>query len=154
MNKPTYKHECVFPKTYDHPEPDKCLVCGKTVEEVEERKKKKEAKMNVVTREATVDRWLKRAVENAGGIMFKMHTTSQSGLPDRIVHAGNMTFYVELKTTNKPPTAIQIEMHKRIKARGIDVYVLDKRVEHLYDIFNVAYTTYEGRHYHKNPFKN
>jgi len=105
-------------------------------------------------RESIVDKWLKRSVEDAGGIIMKMHPITNAGVPDRIVHFRNMTFYVETKETGKKCDPIQIEMHKRLKARGIETYVLDKKITNIWDLWQVAYTTYEGRHYKNNPFKN
>ena len=104
--------------------------------------------------EKTVDKWLKQTVEEAGGMTFKMHPITDAGLPDRIVHCRNMTFYVETKATGEPCSPLQIEMHKRINSKGVQVYVLDTKIINFYDLFLSAYTTYEGAHYHKNPFKN
>lgn len=103
--------------------------------------------------EKLVDTWLKRAVEEAGGITFKMHPITDAGIPDRIVHCRNMTFYVETKATGEPCRPIQIEMHKRLHAKGMTVYVLDTKITSFYDLFTSAYTTYESKHYHKNPHK-
>jgi len=103
--------------------------------------------------EKVVDAWLKKAVENASGLTFKMHPITDAGLPDRIVHKSGFTFYVEVKATGEPCTPLQIEMHKRIHAKGIQVYVLDTKITHYYDLFTSAYTTYEGKHYDKNPHK-
>ena len=110
-------------------------------------------RMSQIYREALVSKWLVRCVEEAGGMTFKMHPMTNAGIPDRIVHFRNMTFYVETKETGKKCEPLQIEMHKRIKARGIETYVLDKKITNIWDLWTVAYTTYEGRHYHLNPHK-
>jgi len=106
-----------------------------------------------IYRESLVDKWLKRCVEEANGLTMKMHPITNAGVPDRIVHFRGMTFYVELKKTGEAPTLLQIEMHKRLKAKGIETYVLDVKITNIWDLFNVCYTTYEGKHYRKNPFK-
>ena len=103
--------------------------------------------------EHIVDKWLKKAVEDAGGLIFKMHPITNAGIPDRLIHCRGMTFYVETKETGKPCSDIQIEMHAIIHKRGIAVYVLDQKVKDFWEIFQLAYTTYEGKHYNKNPFK-
>lgn len=103
--------------------------------------------------EKLVDKWFKKSVEEAKGITFKMHPMTDAGMPDRIVHCKNMTFYVELKGTGEKCSPIQIEMHKRIRDKGIMVYVLDTKITNFYDLFTSAYTTYESSHYHKNPNK-
>lgn len=107
----------------------------------------------IIVRETIVDKWFKRAVEAEGGLTMKMHPITNAGVPDRIVHFRAMTFYVELKTTGEPCTALQIEMHKRLHDRGIQTYVLDTKIKSIWDLFLVAYTTYEGKHYYKNPNK-
>jgi len=103
--------------------------------------------------EKLVDKWLKTCVEDAGGIIFKMHPITNAGVPDRIVHFRAMTFYVETKTTGEACTPLQIEMHARLHKRGIHTYVLDTKIKNVWDLFIVAYTTYECKHYRKNPFK-
>lgn len=102
-------------------------------------------------RESIVDKWLKRCVEEAGGLIMKMHPITNAGVPDRIIHFRGMTFYVELKETGKKCEPLQIEMHKRLKARGIQTYVLDTKITNIWDLFVVAYTTYEGKHYKDDP---
>ena len=104
-------------------------------------------------RESTVAKWLKRSVEADKGMILKMHPITNAGIPDFIVHQRSMTYYVETKTTGEKCTELQIEMHKRLKERGIDTYVLDTKITNIWDLFNVCYTTYEGKHYNKNPHK-
>lgn len=143
-----YIHKCIFPKARTLngvPIPDVCKICGKPFKELNVK--------GVKTRETIIDKYLKRAVEEAGGIIVKMHTVTNAGLPDRLIHCRGMTFYVELKTTGERPTNLQIEMHKRLKAQKIEVFVLDKKIENFYDIFTTAYTTYESKYYRRNPFK-
>ena len=103
--------------------------------------------------EKLVDKYLVACVEKRGGLIFKMHPITNAGIPDRLIHYSQRTFYVETQATGKQCTPLQIEMHKRLKDKGIDTYVLDTKVLDLFDIWNVCYTTYEGRHYAKNPFK-
>jgi len=37
---------------------------------------------------------------------------------------------------------------------GIQTYVLDVKITDLWDLFNVCYTTYESKHYKRNPHIN
>ncbi len=104
-------------------------------------------------RERIVDKWFKRCIDEANGLTFKMHPITNAGIPDRIVHFRAMTFYVEMKTTGEQCTPLQVEMHKRLKKKGIETYVLDIKIKNIWDLFQVAYTTYDGKHYHKNPHK-
>lgn len=105
-------------------------------------------------KERTVAKWLKLAAKERNALVFKMHPITDAGIPDTIVHMAGRTFYVETKTTGEQCTPIQIEQHARLKKAGIDTYVLDTKIKHIFDLFIVAYTTYEGKHYKKNPFKN
>lgn len=107
-----------------------------------------------IFRERLVDKWLKRCVEESGGMTMKMHPITNAGVPDRIVHFRGRTFYVEVKTTGEKAEPLQVEMHRRLKERGIETYILDVKITNIWDLFTVCYTTYDGRHYHKNPFKN
>lgn len=103
--------------------------------------------------EKTIDTHFKKVVEEDGGLTFKNHPLTNAGIPDRIVHHRGWTFYVELKATGEECSPLQIEFHKRLKAKGIETYVLDTKITNYWDLFVVAYTTYEGKHYHKNPHK-
>lgn len=111
-------------------------------------------KRTTIYRERIVDKWFVRCVEQASGLTMKMHPITNAGVPDRICHLNAMTFYVEMKTTGEPCTPLQIEMHKRLYKKGIQTYVLDVKITNIWDLFVYAYTTYEGKHYHKNPHKN
>lgn len=105
--------------------------------------------------EIQVDNALKKACAEAGWLIFKNHPLTEAGIPDRIIHqkGSGRTFYVELKGTGKSCRPLQIEFHKRLKRCGIETYVLDTKVEHVWDIFTYGYTEYESSHFHKNPFK-
>lgn len=103
--------------------------------------------------ERQVDNAFKKCVEEVGGWTTKMHPVTNAGIPDRLVHFRGTTFYVELKATGEQCSDLQIEMHKRLRSFGIQVYVLDTKITNYWDLFVVCYTTYEGSHYKKNPFK-
>lgn len=103
--------------------------------------------------EPTVAKWYKQSAEADGGLVMKMHPITNAGIPDLITFRRGRVFFVETKSTGDRCTPLQIEMHRRLKERGIDTYVLDTKIDNFSDLFLYAYTTYEGRHYHKNPFK-
>lgn len=104
--------------------------------------------------ETAVANSYKKAAKNSKHLVMKCHPLTEQGIPDLITHtAQGRTFYVETKSTGEECSPIQIEFHKRLKKLGIDTYVLDTKVKDFYDLFLFGYTTYPGRHFHKNPFK-
>lgn len=103
--------------------------------------------------ERQVDTQWVRVITAAGGFTTKLHPTTANGIPDRIAHFQMKTFYVELKATGEECSPIQIEMHRRLKEQGIEVYVLDTKIYNIWDLWTMCYTTYEGKHYSKNPHR-
>ena len=93
--------------------------------------------------EKLVDKWFCKCVKDAGGLTFKQHPLTNQGIPDRIVHHYGRTFYVELKTTGEKCTELQIEFHKMLKEINIETYVLDVKITNFYDLYVVAYKTYD-----------
>lgn len=92
--------------------------------------------------EKIVAKYLREAVEDAGGIIFKMHPITNIGIPDYIVHCNGHTFYVETKTTGEVCTVAQRYFHKLLKSRGIETYVLDVPVHNLKELQTLSYKTY------------
>lgn len=76
--------------------------------------------------EKTIERHFATQVKLLGGRSFKLPAVYVSGLPDRMaLLPGGVVFFAELKTTGKKPTPIQKLIHKKIRALGFAVYVLD-----------------------------
>lgn len=103
--------------------------------------------------ERQVDRAFVECVKASGGFTTKMHPVTNAGIPDRIFHRRKRTYYVELKATGEQCTPLQIEMHAILHSHGIEVLVLDTKIETIHDLWIVAYTTYPGVHYSKNPHR-
>lgn len=99
--------------------------------------------------EGIVRKWLKKSVEEAGGVMFKNHPLSNKGIPDDVIHINGKTYYVETKTTGDKCTPIQLEFHKILDKVGIQTFVLDVRIDNFYDLFIVGYKTYVEGDYEK-----
>jgi hypothetical protein len=60
-----------------------------------------------------------------GARCIKLMKCSES-MPDRLVlRQGGESFYIEVKTTGKKPTPIQLRSHARLRSLGFTVYVLD-----------------------------
>lgn len=77
--------------------------------------------------EKLLDRKLSKVVKDLGGWSIKLLATHVTGLPDRLclLPGGNL-FFAEIKTTNEKPTLIQRAVHKRLRAVGFKVYVVDR----------------------------
>lgn len=80
----------------------------------------------VVESEKVIERKLVEAVKANGGMCIKLLCDNLLGLPDRMVLMphGKIAF-AELKTTGRKPRRIQIFMHKKLRALGFRVDVID-----------------------------
>jgi Holliday junction resolvase len=81
--------------------------------------------------EKTLEARLVREIEARGGMALKYTSQFHRGIPDRIIltPAGKVHF-VELKSTGKKPTKLQIHAMNKLLYLGFDVCVID-RTEHL-----------------------
>ena len=79
-------------------------------------------------REKTLEQYLVKAVQRLGGRAFKWASPGVRGVPDRlVVLPGSNVFGVELKSSGKKPTILQVRMHKELRALGLEVAVVDSR---------------------------
>lgn len=79
-------------------------------------------------REHDVENYLRDRVKDAGGIAYKFVSPGNNGVPDRIVMLpGVHDIFVELKAPGGKPTALQRNQHKRLRALGRDVRVIDNK---------------------------
>lgn len=77
-------------------------------------------------REKAIEQYFVSQVKRAGGIALKVNSTSMRGLPDRMVLLPNgVLFFAEMKATGKTARELQNFVHKKLKALGFDVYVID-----------------------------
>jgi hypothetical protein len=76
--------------------------------------------------EKVIERKLVEAVKANGGMCIKLLCDNLLGLPDRIVLMPHSKIaFVELKTTGQKPRRIQVFMHKKLRALGFRVEVID-----------------------------
>jgi hypothetical protein len=76
-----------------------------------------------MTRERDIESRLRRLVLAKGGLCFKF-TSSEAGVPDRVVlHNGRVAF-VELKQEEGTVSKIQAWQHQRILDAGAEVWLL------------------------------
>jgi hypothetical protein len=80
----------------------------------------------VIESEKLIEKNLCREVKKIGGWSIKLLSTHLTGLPDRLcLLPGGRLFFIELKTTKKKPTKIQLLIHRKLTRLGFDVYVAD-----------------------------
>lgn len=76
--------------------------------------------------EKAVERKLVELVKANGGMCIKMLCDQLIGLPDRLcLFPNHKIVFVELKTTGQKPKRIQVYMHKKLRALGFRVEVID-----------------------------
>ena len=85
--------------------------------------------------EKLIERKLVKLTAEAGGWCLKLLALHCAGLPDRIcLMPGGKVFFVETKSTGDKPRKIQLLVHKKLRALGFKVYVIDKS-EQIYKLF-------------------
>lgn len=76
--------------------------------------------------EKVIERKLVETVKANGGMCIKLLCDNLLGLPDRMVLMPHSKIaFVELKTTGQKPRRIQVFMHKKLRALGFRVEVID-----------------------------
>ena len=79
-----------------------------------------------VDSEKLIEKKLNAEVAKLGGWSLKLPCVYVAGLPDRMVLLpGGVVFFAELKSTGKKASPVQKLIHKKIKALGFEVYVID-----------------------------
>ena len=82
--------------------------------------------MKQIDSEKAVERLLVKQIELLDGICLKLLTYQFIGLPDRLcLLPDGRAIFVELKTTGQKPKPIQLYVHKRLRALGFRVEVID-----------------------------
>lgn len=112
------------------------------LEKERKAKEKRRRELAKVWSEKLVAKHLVHAVQEAGGLIFKMHPLTNKGIPDYLIFIHGRTIFVETKTTGKLCEPAQVEFHKRLKEKNIETYVLDTKITNFYDLYTYAYKTY------------
>ncbi len=82
--------------------------------------------MKQIDSEKAVERKLVELVKKNDGMCIKLLCDQLIGLPDRLcLFPNNKIAFVETKTTGQKPRRIQIYMHKKLRALGFRVEVID-----------------------------
>jgi len=78
--------------------------------------------------EKLLEKKLREGVKKLGGIALKFGTSYHTGMPDRIVlMPGGQTSFVELKSTGKKPTPLQIKSLEMLAGLGFKAIVMDSQ---------------------------
>ena len=92
--------------------------------------------MKQIDSEKLVERRLVELVKINNGMCIKLLCDQLMGLPDRLcLFPGHKIVFVELKTTGRKPRRIQAYMHKKLRALGFRVEVIDT-VQGVIDLIN------------------
>ena len=77
-------------------------------------------------REKEIEKKLRLAVKQVGGICLKLVSPGFDGMPDRMVLLPNERIgFVEVKARGKKPRPLQLSRHRLLRRLGFRVYVLD-----------------------------
>lgn len=77
--------------------------------------------------ESTIENYFtKKVKDKLGGTCIKLLANIFSGIPDRLcLLPGGRAVFVELKAPGKTPRKLQTVVHKRLRALGFEVWVID-----------------------------
>ena len=82
----------------------------------------------VTESEKVLEKYLVAEVKSLGGWAVKLLSGLVTGLPDRLcLLPGGVVAFVEVKTTGKKATPRQLIVHKKLRALGFRVEVLDSK---------------------------
>jgi len=74
--------------------------------------------------EKAIEKRFTRKCRERGWWTLKFNTTSETGMPDRlVVLPGGKTAWVELKAPGKKPTELQFYQHARLNAFGQQTFI-------------------------------
>ena len=81
-----------------------------------------------VESEKVLEKYLVAEVKKIGGWAVKLLSGLVTGLPDRLILLpGGVVAFVEVKTTGKKASKIQLRRHSELMAQGFRVEVVDSK---------------------------
>jgi hypothetical protein len=90
-------------------------------------------------RESAIEAFFVRTARTLGCLVYKLH---ERGAPDRLlITPDNRAAFVELKRPGAKPRAEQEYEHERLRARGLEVYVVDSKSRALDALSTIMYGT-------------
>ena len=92
-------------------------------------------------RERDIEAWLRRRIEDMGGLFLKFTSPGNAGVPDRLVVLKRGVVFVELKAENGVLTSLQsyqIARLKKLRQHAVVVFGMDGAKEFLADLKELA----------------
>jgi hypothetical protein len=84
----------------------------------------------MIESEKVLEKKLGDKIKKLGGLSLKLLSKHFTGLPDRVcLLPGGILFFVEIKTTKKKATKIQLYVHKQLQKLGFEVYIVDTSIQ-------------------------
>lgn len=81
----------------------------------------------LIESEKLIDKKLSATIHKLGGWSIKLSAVHITGLPDRLcLLPDGVLFFAEIKTTGKKPTKVQLVVHKKLRAIGFKVFVVQR----------------------------
>lgn len=79
-------------------------------------------------RETTIEKYLKKSVEDIGGLCWKWSSYGQRGVPDRIcIFPDSTIIFVEVKKPGEDLRPLQKKVKRMLEERGQTVLVVDSK---------------------------
>ena len=73
-----------------------------------------------------------------GFLVLKLNVIGRRGWPDRLFIYRGKVFFIEFKRTGEKPGRLQEIIHERIRAHGVEVYVVDSWSRGIELVYRVA----------------
>lgn len=81
-----------------------------------------------MTPEGKIEDHLKKQVKATDGEYRKLKWIARNGAPDRFVFWPGVSAFIEVKKPGEQPTIQQAREHARLRAAGLNVYVVDSEL--------------------------
>lgn len=78
-----------------------------------------------MTDEKRLERRLRQEVKKMKGLALKFVSPGFSGVPDRLVLRAGRAWFVEVKSSGKKPSPVQLFVHKLFFKIGFKVWIVD-----------------------------
>lgn len=82
-------------------------------------------KIGTTVRESTIETKVTANAKTNGWLSYKWVSPSQRGVPDRMYFKNGSLVIVEFKAPGKLPTPYQQAIHRKLKAVGFIVHIID-----------------------------
>ena len=81
--------------------------------------------MTKTVREKYIETRVCEFAKKRGWLVYKWSSPNNRGVPDRIFVRDRIVILIEFKAPGKKPTPLQNRTHEKLRAEGMEVYVID-----------------------------